>query len=71
MPRHGANARARWILEQEIHKIRYLQMGVRLPSSEFFKLLAQVFIETGGDVEGYGLTNLIKHLEERERKGRG
>lgn len=67
MGKREIDAQSRWMMEQEIYKLRYMQKGAELPDSELFKLFAKVFNLTGGLKESEMIMSLVVKLKVRER----
>lgn len=67
MNKNMADAQARWVIEQEIYKLRCLQKGSEVSDSDFFTLIAKVFNMTGGRKESEQILSLVAKLKARER----
>lgn len=67
MSKREIDAQFRWMFEQEVYKLRYMQLGSEFPDSEMFRLIAKVFNLTGGIKEAEMIVSLVQKLKARER----
>lgn len=61
------DAQSRWLIEQEIFKLRYLQKGCEMPDSELFQVISKVFKQTGDIKESEMTLSLAVKFKARER----
>ena len=59
--------RSKILIEQELYKIRLLQLGAELTDSELFTIMCKVFNLTGGLKEAEMIHDLVRKLKARER----
>lgn len=67
MDKSMTKAQSRWIIEQEIYKLRCLQLGSDMSDSDLFSLIAKTFNVTGGQKEAEQVLSLVVKLKARER----
>lgn len=70
MSKREISVQSRWMMEQELYKLRYMQQGSKLPDSDFFTLIAKIFNLTGGSKESEMILTLVGKLKTRERINR-
>jgi hypothetical protein len=61
------DARAKFLIEQELYKIRMFQKGAEISDTELFRLITKIFNLTGGLKEAEMINALVVKLKTRER----
>lgn len=63
-----SNRRSQEIIERELYKIRWVQLGSGMSDPDFFKLIAMVFNLTGGSEQDTNeILGLVGDLRNKER----